>query len=105
MSVRCRPDVRRLSKRLRLPQALHLFFKFGLVDMICEGHRSVDEHYGDVLTVLLLKLRIALDVDDPNNKRHTLTDALDDLFRVITKMTSRPGVNFHLNTPQQAEKL
>src|SRR5262245_66401365 len=105
MSVRCRPDARQLLKRLRLPQSLHLVFEFGLADMIFEGHCSVDEHDGDLLTILLLQFWIVLDIDDAESKRQTGPDALDDLFGVIAEMTTWARVDFHLNASQKPEKL
>src|SRR4029434_5244236 len=93
MSVRCHPDARRLLKRLRSPQSLHLFLKVSLVDVILEGLPPVDQYDGNQLAVLFFQLCTRFHIRHAQIKGHTTAYALNALFGVIAKMTAGARIN------------
>ncbi len=86
----------------------HLFFEFGLVDMVLECLGSIDEYYRNLFAVIFLEVRIRLDVNHSQREGKSPLHPFDDDLRVVAQMTTGTGVNVNLNgifhgQPRRAE--
>ena len=74
-------------------ESSQLSFEFPGINSVLEDFHSVDEDHRNVITVLLAKQRVVVDVDLSQNELAFATRSVDRGLRFFAEMTPRPRVN------------